>query len=512
MEELITQLLSHVKGVWKYRWYSAIVAWIVVLGGGVTVYMLPDDYQASARVFVDTQSILKPLLSGMTTIPNVEQQVSIMSRTLLSRPNMEKVLRMVDLDIKAKTAKDREQLITDLTSQITISGTGRDDLYTLSYSNANPKLAKDVVQSLLTIFVEGSFGDKKQDSATAVQFIDTQIKNYEEKLITAENALKEFKIKNSGLFRQGSDFGTQLVAIDDSLNQAKLELREAEQARNAIKDQIANNGPDEDSTAAQAPANAANPEIDGRIRDLQKNLDSLRMQYTERHPDIIATKRLIAQLEARKAEEAKQLQKKPSGDRGLNYSPMLQQLNVALSEADAKVAAMKARVEEYSARSHRLKALSNAVPEVEAEFTRLNRDYQINKSNYDQLVSRREAAKLSGELSNTTEMMTFRVIDPPTVPFSPAGPNRLRLFSLVFIGALAAGIGTAVLINLIRPTFLSQSDLRIVTGLPVLGTVSMNWTDREKIKRRKSLYAFSLSFILMFALYGGVVARIMLKS
>lgn len=510
MEELITQLLSLVKGVWKYRWYSVVIAWIVVLAGGAKVYSLPDDYQASARVFVDTQSILKPLLSGMTTIPNVEQQVSIMSRTLLSRPNLEKVLRMVDLDIKAKTVKDHEQLINDLAAQIAISGTGRDDLYTLSYSNQNPKIAKEVVQSLLTIFVEGSFGDKKQDSATAVQFIDTQIKSYEEKLLIAENALRDFKIQNSGLLpRQGGDYGTQMTAINDSLNQAKLELREAEQARNAIKNQIADDEPVGNPMAAQAPINVSNPEIDGRIQGLQKNLDSLRMQYTERHPDIIATKRLIEQLEARKREEAKL--KKPSADRGLNYSPMLQQLNVALSEAEARVASMKARVEEYSARSARLKALSNAIPEVEAQLTRLNRDYEINKSNYDQLVSRREAAKLSGELSNTTEMMTFRVIDPPTVPYTPAGPNRLRLFSMVFIGALVAGIGIAFLISQIRPTFLSQSDLRVATGLPILGTVSMNWTDREKIKRKKSLYAFSLSFILLFTLYGGVIANIMLK-
>ena len=509
MEELITQLLSLLKGVWKYRWYSVIIAWIVFLAGGATVYTLPDNYQASARVYVDTQNVLKPLLSGMTSVPNIEQQVSIMSRTLLSRPNLEKVLRMVDLDIKANTAKDREQLINDLATNITIAGTGRDDLYTLSYNNKNPKLAKDVVQSLLTLFVEGSFGDKNQDSATAIQFIETQIKSYEEKLVTAENALKDFKLKNSGLMpHQGGDYAAQMSAMNDSLNQAKLELREAEQSRNAIKNQISDDEPD-DPGAAQAPATVSNPEIDGRIQGLQKNLDSLRMQFTEQHPDIIATKRLIAKLEAQKLEEAKL--KKHSGDRGLNYSPMLQQLNVALSEAEARVAAMKARVGEYSARSARLKSLSNAIPEVEAQLTRLNRDYQVNKSNYDQLVARRESAKLSGQLSNTTDMMTFRVIDPPTVPLSPSGPNRTRLLSMVFIGALLAGIGIAFLISKIRPTFLSQSDLREVTGLPILGTVSMNWTDREKQKRKKSLYAFGFSFILLFTLYGGVIANMLFK-
>ena len=107
MEELLTQLKSLIRGGWKYRWYALAIAWVFSLVGFVVVYKLPDNFQASARVFVDTQSMLKPLLAGMTNVPNVEQQVSIMSRTLLSKPNVERVMRMVDLDIKAGTGKDK---------------------------------------------------------------------------------------------------------------------------------------------------------------------------------------------------------------------------------------------------------------------------------------------------------------------------------------------------------------------------------------------------------------------
>ncbi|MDO9190357.1 MAG: Wzz/FepE/Etk N-terminal domain-containing protein, partial [Sulfurimicrobium sp.] len=125
MEELITQLLTYVKGVWKYRWYAVVAAWVVAIAGWVVVYQLPDDFQASARIYVDTQSVLKPLMSGMTAPPNVEQQVTIMSRTLISRPNVERVMRMVDLDIKAKTVKDHDEYIKELMSQIKIGSTGR---------------------------------------------------------------------------------------------------------------------------------------------------------------------------------------------------------------------------------------------------------------------------------------------------------------------------------------------------------------------------------------------------
>lgn len=507
MEELITQLLSLIKGIWKYRWYAVVIAWVIAVSGWIAVYNMQDNYQSSARVFVDTQSILKPLLSGMTSIPNVEQQVSIMSRTLLSRPNVERVIRMVDLDIKAKTVKDHEHVIENLMSQIKIGGTVQNDIYTISYNGENPKLVKEVVQALLTIFVEGSFGDKKQDSAKAIQFIDEQIKNYEEKLAVAENALKEFKLKNIGLLpRQGSDYGTKLIETSDSLSEARLELHEAEQARNAIKRQI--DGDEPLGKTERTPPVAATPEIDARIQALNKNLDALRLQYTEQHPDIISTKRLIAQLEARMQEEAKS---RKTTDPGLNYSPMLQQLKVSLSAAEARVASLRARVDEYSNRNMRLKTMSIAAPEVEKQFAQLNRDYQIDKANYEKLVASREAAKLSGDLSATTEMMTFRVIDPPTMPVKPAGPNRLRLFSIVFAAALAAGIGFSVLMSKIRPTFVSTHNLREETGLPILGSVTMKWTEQEKKRRKKSLYAFGLSFIVLLTLYGGMMATMLLK-
>ncbi len=508
MAELQALLTNFLKAIWKYRWYAVVISWIVAIVGWAVVYRLPNEYQASARVYVDTQSILQPLLAGMTTVPNVDQQVAFMRRTLISRPNVERVMRMVDLDIKASTPKEHEKLVDDLMAQISIGGTERDDIYTISYKNSNPKLGKDIVQSLLTIFVEGSFGGKKQDSEKAVQFIDDQIKNYEEKLVQAENALKEFKIKHLGMLpRAGGDFSANMTTLEDSLNQARLELTEAEEARNAIKRQIAGEEP-APLTPPEA-ATVANPEIDARIAALNKNLDSLRMQYTDAHPDIVAARRLIGQLEARKLEEAKR--NKRNNDPGANYSPMLQQMNVALSVEEARVASLKARVGEYTTRVARLRSQSTNAPEVEAQLAQLNRDYLINKENYEKLVGRREAAKLSGDLSSATDMLTFRVIDPPTVPSTPSGPNRHRLFSFVFAAALAAGLGVALLMSQLRPTFMSQASLRDVTGIPILGSISMNWTNEQKVIRTKRMYAFSAAVIVLFGAYGGVMAALFVR-
>ncbi|MFS2015510.1 XrtA system polysaccharide chain length determinant [Massilia sp. GER05] len=511
MAEITAVLLNFLKAIGKYRWHAVVITWVVALIGWAVVLRLPNQYEASARVYVDTQSILKPLLSNMTTVPNLEQQVTFMRRTLISRPNVERLMRMVDLDVKAKDSKEHDKIVDELISQIKITGTERDDIYTLTYMSDNPKLGKDVVSSLLTIFVEGSFSGKKQDSEKAVQFIDDQIKTYEEKLAAAENSLKEFKLKNLGMLPGGGsgtgDFGGQLQTATDQLSQARLELAEAEQARNAIRRQI-DGEPAKPGTVTVDPA-LVDPELESRIALAQKNLDNLRLQYTEQHPDVIANRRLLEQLMAQKADLAKN--KKRSLDPGASYSPMLQQLNVSLSQAEARVASMRARVAEYENRVARLRNQSTTAPEIEAQFAQLNRDYNVNRENYQKLVERRESARLSGDLSSATDMLQFRVIDPPTVPNHPSGPNRLRLFSLVFVGALVAGLAVAFLMSQLRPTFLSQSTLRDVTGLPVLGSIGMNWTPEQTVKRKRRLVALASSVLLLFGAYGVGMAAILVR-
>jgi polysaccharide chain length determinant protein (PEP-CTERM system associated) len=501
MEHLFSQLTTSLKGIWKHRWSGFGVAWLIVLVGWAKVYSLPNEYQTTARVFVDTQSILKPLMVGMTSVPNVEQQVAIMSRTLLSRPNIERVLRMVDLDVRAVSARDHDTMVEDLLKRIRINGTGTYDIYTISYTHSDPRQVRDVVQALLTIFVEGSFKGKKGDSERAVQFIDEQIKNVEERLRGAENGVKEFRLKHNYLLpREGQDFSGKLLSASEALASAQLELAEAEQSRKAIEAQFSGDEPV--LAAVTAPGDV--PELDGRISTLNKNLDTLRMQYTDQHPDVLSTLRLIAQLEDRRLQE-RQKQADPA-DTARQYSPLFQQMKVALAEGEARVAALRARVEAMQQRQSQLQQQRNAVPELESQLGQLTRDYHVNKENYEKLIARREAAKLSGELTTTTEMMSFKIIDPPTMPQRPIGPNRVLYYSAVLVAGLVVGTGLALGLAEMRPTFLSPAELRAATGLRVLGTIGMNWTDDEKRRHWRDRIGFGAGSAFLLLGYSGVMA------
>jgi len=501
MDELLAQFYVYIKGIWKYRWVSMALAWIIALAGWFTVCKLPDNYEASARIYVDTQNILRPLMAGITVAPNLQQQVSILSRTLISRPNVDRIVRMVDLDVTLTTENDRERLISELMKEIKLGAARGTNIFTISYENKDPLLAKDIVQSLLTIFVEEGLDGKRQDSATALRFVDDQIKAYEEKLVIAENALAAFKQKNLGLLAgQRGDYYSQLQEADAARRGAELSLKEAQQARNAIKKQISGDEPvfalDGETPDAKS---IVNPELDARIKIQQEKLDELSLNFTDLHPDIIAAKRLISMLEEQKIQALKSYS--PSQDPGMNYSPMLQQLNVALTDAEAIVASMQARLNEYTARYNRLRSLSNAIPQVEAAYTQLNRDYKVNKANYEQLLERRASAQMSGELTSASGLLSFRIIDPPTVPELPNGPDRQTLFTLVLLGSLVFGLGVAFIVSQIRPAFHSQTSLREITGLTVLGTVPMIWTEQQKMQRKRRLYVFSLSVLLLMVLY-----------
>lgn len=500
MEDIANKIWSEITGMWKYRWWAAALSWAVFVAASAVILLLPDTYQASARVYVDTQSILKPLLSNMATIPNLDQQVFIMNRSLLSRTNIEKVIRMVHLDTTARTPKEMEKLVQNVTRDIKLGGTGREDIYSISYNHRNPQLAKDLVQALLTTFIDGSAGEKKQDSQKAVSFIEDQIKMYEQKLASAETALKEFKIKYAEVLpREGMSYATKLKEVSDALDQAQLEMREADQTRAALRRQLSS-----DSPLSEQSAPPADSELDRRLLALHRNLDSLQMQFTERHPDIVSTKRLIGELEERRARELATVKANPT--RRIS-GPVMQQLSASLADAEATYAAMSARVSEYARRHAKLKAMLRTVPEVESQLTGLNRDYQVNKENYEKLINRREAARLSEDL-NSAGMVKFRIIDAPVVPKKPAGPNRFLLLSVALLLALAAGGIGVLLLNRLRPAFMNQAALREITGLPVLGCVSLNRNIVQRAQEIRGVYAWGLAFGGLALAYAGMIFKI----
>jgi polysaccharide chain length determinant protein (PEP-CTERM system associated) len=517
MDDLIRQLVNYLHGMWRRRWVGLAVAWGVALVGTAIIFRMPDRYEATARVYVDTQSILRPLMSGLAVQPDTDQQVAILSRTLISRPNVEKLIRMTDLDHRAKSAVERERLVEGLMNTLYVQRAERENFYTIAYRDTDRAQAQRVVQALLSIFVESSLGDKRRGSDTARRFIEEQIKAYEKKLEEAENRLKEFKIKNMGrVGSDGRDYFTQMTGLTEELTRVRLELHVAEQSRDALKRELAFEEPVTAAPEAQPTGSTPLPEIDSRIESQKRSLDELLRRFTDEHPDVVGIRRVIEQLEAQKKEEL-EAQKKARAEAKAPPTvtapnPVFQQIKVSLAEAEATVAALRARANALEARQRQLQSEARLMPQIEAEFAQLNRDYEVQKKNYEGLVSRRESAALSNELDATAGVADIRIIDPPNVPQHPIAPKRMLLLPLVLLLALGAGIATSLVISEILPTFHDARMLRELAQRPVLGTVTMLQSPRVLSQRRRSAWLFAGGVAGLVCVVGGAMLLLTVAS
>lgn len=460
---------------------------------------MKDRYEASARVYIDTQSVLKPLMVGLAFQPDIDQQIRMLARTLISRPNIELLRNAKDIGWDPVDPRQQEQEIQDLTKAIKMGpGGGGNNVYAISYRDTDPQRAQRLVERLVKMFVSSGGDGKKKDSEDARNFIEEEIRTYEAKLVEAENKLKDYKLKNfavTGVSTQ--DYFVRMSALSDEVNKLRLEYSAAEQSRDALKRELSTEAP-QLPLEALGPQTVAGPivsEHEARLDTLKKQLDELLRHYTEEHPDVVSTRRTIAQVEALKRAdlEAKRAALAALNKGGPNAvaaaatNPVFQKIRFALAEAEANVASLRVRLGTQQARLNETRALASRAPQAEAELTQLNRDYDILRKNYEQLVARRESASLGVKIDQTAPLAEFRIIEPPRTAQQPVFPNRLVLSLLAALGAIAAGVAAALIKSRLAPVVNSTKALRELTGRPVLGTVSLLVSEPARQSQRLSL-------------------------
>ena len=502
--------MTILRGMWRRRWWGLAVAWLVGIVGAVVILSIPNRYEASARIYVDTQSLLKPLISGLAVAPNVDQQVTMLTRTLISRPNIEKLMRSSDMDLLAQTQSEKDRLVDQLIKDIRLAGGRSDNLYNISYRDTSPERARRVVQNFVSMFVESGLGDKRKDAEGARRFIDEQIKSYEARLAEAENRMKDFRLANMALLGGGSsgNYVAQIGTLTEELNRVQLELRSAEQSRDALKQQL--DDPTMLPGLPTGPALSVTPEIDARIDAQKRQVDELLRRYTDQHPDIASARRLIAQLEAerKQAIEAHQKAMKEEGKSGAPTNPVFQQIKIAISEAEANVASLRARAGEIRSRIDRLTNEAKRRPEVEIQMQQMDRDYNILKGNYSSLVTRREQASMGQDVETSGIGAEFRLIDPPRASPKPVFPDRLALTFMIFGMAIGGGLFTSFAYAQIFPTVGDTLSLRQIGNRPVLGSVSLLISGPMLRRRRLNLAAFGSALAGLIVFYGAWTAWI----
>ena len=525
MRPRVYEFLEELHGAWRFRWQGLWAAWIVCTLGWIGLFFWPDMYEASARVFVDPRTALKPVLQGLAVEQDVNGQLNYVTQSLLASPELERIA--IDTGLLTPLVTDplgRGKIIDKMRDRVWITVHSAANLpnerdtagsvFGIFYNDSSRDRSLKVVDELLHTLVQQTLGGKRQGSQDAQKFLETQIQEYELRLRAAEQRLADFKKNNVGVMpaEQGGYF-ERLQSEMDALRTTENALSVAVSRRDEIQLQL--RGESAVTGTADSPAVVpgsqsavkAGSDVLSRIAETQAKLDDLLLKFTDKHPDVIAERETLAELKRRREQEVAALRK---GDpdavaaSGASSNPVYQSIQLALNQAQIDIATLSRQVNEHRTRVAELRQALDTMPQVEAQFAQLNRDYDVNKTQFTALLTQLEKAKL-GEEAETSGSVRFEIIEPTNAAFRPKSPRRALMIAAVLMVAIAAGAGVAYLRHRLTPVFWTSKTLLAVTGTRVLGVVSGAFHDSQRRKTRRDLLWYSAAAGVLVLVAGAAV-------
>jgi polysaccharide chain length determinant protein (PEP-CTERM system associated) len=513
MDSIRLLLTQYLRAAWRRRWMGVIIAWLVCGIGWVGVYMIPNEFQSSARLFVDADAVLTPLLRGLAADSAPTTQLEILQRTLLSRPNMEKLVSKTDLDLTLNSPADRERLLNRLATDIKVTPQTK-NLFTITYRNKSPKLAHDVVQTLLTIFVESATGGSRSDMENARRFLERQIQSYEQQLRGAEKRRVDFRARYMEILP--SDNNPNVPALEGARSNAQMlegKLQDLLISRDALKQEVENTPP----MLVVESGGPGGQVAKSRLQEAQDQLRMLLLKDTEAHPDVIAQRKLIESLKNAPPEgppHAEAGAKDAAGGAATSSqvkrsvpNQVYDQLKVKLIEADTAIISLQRQRDDAVRYRDHLEKIQREQPGLIAEYQNMDRDYTVLKRNYEELLGRLQSANIAQAADTQADKVKLQIIDPPEVPRLPVAPNRMLLITGVLLGGLGTGIGMTVVFGQFDRSFATVDDLRAL-GLPVLGGISVLGLMPLR-QRFMSVLRFSAAVGILVCIYGGLLVHIL---
>jgi len=510
MQDLLDEILRQLRGAWRYRWWALAAAWAVCLAGWPVIGLQKDVYEATARVYVDTTSMLKTLLDDQIVEFSLDEQLRYVREAMLGTVQLERVARDSGLIKGQLSESELRDVILELRDSVQVTSLNdalprgvrlmrapTDDTYTIRYSHTDRQVAVRVVTSLLGVFRADAITGTRSNSAQAAEFLREQLTVYEQRLREAEERLAAFNRENYDRLPnlQGGYF-TELQTQSRELDATLKDLQLAQSRLQRIEQQLQGEVRVTETTDVDPTS------LEGRLRAQQARLDELLLRFTENHPDVEAVKSTIAELKAKKEEASALLSQ---GDPSiLSNNPVYQALQISKNEIEAEIATLQADVDVRRSRLARLHGLIDEMPEVEAELVRLNRDYDVVNERYQTLLASLEREKLSREVVANDDL-EFKVIDPPAAPPKPVSPNRLLYHLAVLLAGCGAGAALAFVLSQFKQVFSSASTLAERWEFPIIGTVSRKWTAQELRHRVFAIAQFSLGFSLLGFAFLGVI-------
>ena len=498
----VIQLLRNVlKELWLHKYLSLFSGIFIAFSVLFVGYLWQEKYQVSTTIYADSQNIIQPLLEGQAQVTRVEDKSQVVKDLMLSQRAMEKIITEQGFLQEGDNAATRAEKISDLRQEIKVSMLGQNYIG-VSFSDTNPDRAFNVITQLVDYFIRESSATKRSESKQAFLFIEKQSNAYKEQLRLAEEKLKQFKATN--LDGTESSVAAKVEELRTSISDIELDL---EQATSRVESLVIQVQKEDRYLTKKAKAD----EYKERIAEAVARLDNLRLSLTDNHPDVINLRQHISGLYDAVDNPSTALGS-ASNSVGSNENPVYDELRAQLASAQVEKDAIDKRLKSMKVRLDQEYARAKRVAERNAESSELTRDYDVTKRLYEDLLGRKEKARLSMTLDIEGQGVTYKIQEPAKYPLNPSG---LRFFHFVVLGCLAAvaiPIGLAGVYVFVDPRIRFSDTLNHAIDIPVLGVVP-HMISSPMLRVRDNDIKFILSIIVLSAsLYFGLVAYFVLGS
>ena len=468
----------------------AVIALLALAAG----LLLPKRYTSSTSILVEDSNIIRPLLEGRAVPTGVSNRASIARQVAYSRKVMDEILKTGGWWQAGMDAAAKERLIEEITGRTSITNP-RENLIQVSYTDRDAHRVYEVTRRFAELVIAESLAAKEREGRDAYAFIDTQVQRYHQKLVEAESNLEHYRQANPDA-RPGVDVNVaaRLNELQRQVDNSRMELGDLRSKEAVLQTQLS--GESEISLASTQSS-----QILARMAELEAERTRLMMSYTELHPDVVRVNHQMEDLR-RQLERADAMAATGSSATGSSlggvttFNPLYAELKSNLAQVRANIAAVQSRLSSAESLQARESARRGRIASSESQLAELSRDYEVNRDLYQDLLKRRENARLSMNLDAEQSGLTFRIQEPARVP---ARGNGLRLMHVAAAGLAMAIFAPLVLLVLyvrFDPRVRSPAQIEHKASLPVLGTVPRHVTVRE---RRQDLRRYAIAATLFIA-------------
>lgn len=469
----------------RRMWYIIIPFVLVMVGASIYAIIAPREYKASTLVLVSPQSVPEDFVHATVT-SRVEERLQSIAQEVMSRTRLETIMTEFRLYEKERKNLSKEEVVELMRKNIQVElPTKKDERgsFAISFISDNPNTAMAVANRLSSLFIEENLKIREQQASGTTEFLTNELAASKAKLDQMEASVTQYKRRFMGGLPEQRD--TNLKILDQMQNQNQRiseSIRAAEDRKLFIQKQLtdmdmpasmpvaAGSGKDSQSSikpsltqkdAGSAVAADTGGTYETKKDKLKRELEDLRTKYTDNHPDVLAMKKKLADLEKNKYTYDNDIKSDP------RYKELKNQLMITSLEIKRlhdESASVSAQINKYMGRVEQ-------TPAREQDMAAMLREYESTKVAYETLMKKSQGAEQAENLEKRQKGEQFKIIDPARVPEEPFSPNIPKILLISLFAGLAGGMALAFIREQMDRSFHDAADVELSLGIKVLATI-----------------------------------------